>query len=305
MRLFLTILLLSLSMTQLIALEIRPIPLAVSVDKEKANLGRKLFFDPILSKDETISCASCHNLQTGGDDNLQFSFGIHSQLGHMNSPTVFNSVFNFRQFWDGRAKDLQTQALGPIENPLEMGNTFTNLITTLKKSPYNKEFIRLYPKGITKNNITHAIAEYEKGLITPNAPFDKYLRGDKTAITKEAKAGYNLFKEKGCISCHHGINVGGNMYNKFGIIKNLKSSSLGRYNITKRERDKYYFKVPSLRNVENTAPYFHDGRHEKLEDTVKDMAYYQIGRPISKDEVAKIIAFLHSLTGELPKGIQP
>jgi len=301
MRLFSILLLLLLNASLLFALEVQPIPLVMNVEPNKVRLGKKLFFDPILSKDGTISCASCHNLQAGGDDNLQFSFGIYGQRGEINSPTVFNSVFNFRQFWDGRAKDLQEQAIGPIENPLEMGNTFKNLIVKLKSSPYNEEFLRLYPEGITKESITNAIAEFEKSLITPNAPFDKYLRGDRSAISKEAKEGYDLFKSKGCISCHHGINVGGNMYNKFGIVSNVKSKSLGRYNVTKRERDKYYFKVPSLRNVERTAPYFHDGRHAKLEDAIKDMAYFQLGRPISDDEIAKIVAFLNALSGELPQ----
>ena len=301
MRLFSILLLLLLNASLLFALEVQPIPLVMNVEPNKVRLGKKLFFDPILSKDGTISCASCHNLQAGGDDNLQFSFGIYGQRGEINSPTVFNSVFNFRQFWDGRAKDLQEQAIGPIENPLEMGNTFKNLIVKLKSSPYNEEFLRLYPEGITKESITNAIAEFEKSLITPNAPFDKYLRGDRSAISKEAKEGYDLFKSKGCISCHHGINVGGNMYNKFGIVSNVKSKSLGRYNVTKRERDKYYFKVPSLRNVERTAPYFHDGRHAKLEEAIKDMAYFQLGRPISDDEIAKIVAFLNALSGELPQ----
>ncbi|MEN8146634.1 MAG: cytochrome-c peroxidase [Campylobacterota bacterium] len=279
---------------------IEPLPLEAEYDKKIAVLGKQLFFDPILSKDGTVSCATCHHLESGGDDNLKFSFGIDGQEGIVNSPTVYNAVYNFRQFWDGRAKDLQDQAIGPIENPLEMGNNFEDLIKTLNASKYRKQFETLYSEGITKETITHAIAEYEKALITPNAPFDQYLRGDKHAITQEQKEGYALFKSKGCISCHHGQNVGGNFYNKFGVLENAKSADLGRYNVTKNDRDKYYFKVPSLRNIAETAPYFHDGRTSSLVEAVMMMARYQLGRPVSKEEVGKIVAFLNSLSGEKP-----
>ena len=292
-----------LSSSILFSSTIKPIPKNLKVDFKKVALGKKLFSDTLLSKDNTISCASCHNLADGGDDNLKFSFGINAQEGSINSPTVYNAVFNFRQFWDGRAKDLQEQALGPIENPIEMGNTFKNLITTLNKTPYKKEFENIYKDGITKFNIANSIAEFEKTLITPNSTFDKYLLGNKNAITQDEKDGYNLFKEKGCISCHNGINVGGNSYNKFGIMQDAKSKSLGRYNVTKRERDKYYFKVPSLRNVSKTAPYFHDGRHKTLEAAVRYMTFFQLGRPISKEEINKIVLFLKTLDGEVPQGI--
>jgi len=282
---------------------ITPIPLSVEVDAKKAALGHQLFFDPILSRDDTISCASCHNLQAGGDDNLKYSFGIDGKEGNINAPTVFNAVFNFWQFWDGRAKTLKEQAAGPVENPVEMGFSFKELIQKLQKSKYNKLFYEAYTDGITKENITDAIAEYEKTLITPNAPFDKYLRGDKNALTQEQKEGYELFKTKGCISCHHGINLGGNLYNKFGVVEDANSTQLGRYNVTKKERDKYYFKVPTLRNIEHTAPYFHDGRTYDLRKAVLLMAQYQLGREITDKEVDKIVAFLHSLNGELPKNI--
>ncbi len=279
---------------------IKPLPLTAEYDKKIAALGKQLFFDPIVSRDGTISCATCHHLENGGDDNLKFSFGIDGQEGVINSPTVYNAVYNFKQFWDGRAKDLQEQVSGPIENPVEMGNDFKNLIKTLKASKYKKQFDVLYKEGITKETITHAIAEYEKALTTPNAPFDKYLRGDENAISAEQKEGYALFKSKGCVTCHHGQNVGGNLYNKFGVMESTKSADLGRYNITKKERDKYFFKVPSLRNVAKTSPYFHDGRAASLEDAVKIMARYQLGRPVNDDEIKKIIAFLTSLNGEIP-----
>lgn len=280
---------------------ITPIPQHMSVNVKKAALGKKLFFDTQLSRDNTINCATCHNLEDGGDDGLVHSFGINGQQGTRNSPTVFNAVFNFRQFWDGRAKDLQAQASGPIENPVEMGYNFPDLIKRLKKTPYKMEFSQIYKDGITKANITDAIAEYEKTLITPNAPFDKYLRGDKQALTQEQKKGYELFKEKGCIVCHQGVNVGGNMYNKFGIFADAKNKDLGRYDITHNEADKYSFKVPSLRNIAKTAPYFHDGRTYSLKAAVVAMAYYQLGRKVSNKEIDAIVAFLNSLTGEVPK----
>ncbi len=284
---------------------ITPIPLIIQTDKAKVELGKKLFFDTILSADDTISCASCHDLQNGGDDGLKFSFGIDAKEGDINSPTVYNAVYNFRQFWNGSAKNLAHQTFSPIENPVEMGNTFKELIITLEKTPYKQKFENIYSDGITKENIGDAIAEYEKTLITPNAPFDKYLRGDKDAITQIQKEGYELFKAKGCIACHHGINVGGNLYNKFGVMAEVKSKRLGRYEVTKKESDKYYFKVPSLRNIEQTAPYLHDGRYDKLEDVVKFMARYQLGRTISQEEVEKIVSFLSSLSGEIPESANP
>jgi len=283
---------------------IEAIPEYVKVNKKKAELGKKLFFDTLLSADKTVSCASCHILHDGGDDNLPHSFGIKGQEGPINAPTVYNAVFNFRQFWDGRAKDLKEQAMGPVENPKEMGHDFKALVPVLKKTPYKAEFDAIYKDGITKTNISDAIAEYEKTLITPNSPFDLYLKGNKEAISQEQKEGYELFKSKGCITCHHGINVGGNLYNKFGIFEDANTSNLGRYNVTHNPRDKYYFKVPSLRNIEKTAPYFHDGRTYDLRVAVLAMAKYQLGRKITPQEVDKIVAFLKSLNGQLPKSIE-
>jgi len=281
---------------------ITPIVKLKNIDVQKAKLGEKLFFDARLSRDNTIACVSCHNLASGGDDNLQYSFGINGQKGNMNSPTVLNAVNNFRQFWDGRAKNLQEQASGPIENPIEMGFTFKELIPKLNDSEYKTLFAKVYKEGITKNSITDAISEYEKTLVTPNAPFDKYLKGDKNALSQKQKEGYELFKSKGCISCHHGVNLGGNLYSKFGVVKDSKTTSLGRYNVTHKNRDKYYFKVPTLRNITLTAPYFHDGRTQSLEEAIKIMSQLQLGRYFTQDEVEKIEDFLHSLEGEIPKG---
>ena len=280
---------------------IKPIPDSIAFNREKAMLGKKLFFEPLLSKDSTISCATCHDLLNGGDDGLKFSFGIKGQRGVINAPTVYNAVFNFRQFWDGRATDLRSQVKGPIENPIEMGHSFIDLIPVLEnKRVYKQAFYALYPDGITEENIVNAIAEFEKALITPNAPFDRYLKGNKDAITVQEKRGYRLFSSKGCILCHNGVNIGGNFYNKFGIFKDANSTELGRYNITKREEDKYVFKVPSLRNVALTAPYMHDGRAKTLRDAVEIMTEHQLGRYMSEEEIEDIVTFLKSLTGQIP-----
>ena len=287
---------------------IRPIPETVEVDSKKAALGKKLFFDPLLSKDNTISCATCHVLEEGGDDGLKYSFGVGGAKGSMNAPTVLNAVFNFRQFWDGRAKDLKAQAKAPIVNPKEMGESLEGVVEKLKHHPvYKKSFESLYSDGITGDNIADALAEYEKTLVTPNGAFDRYLKGDKDAISEEAKRGYALFKEKGCILCHNGVNVGGNLYNKFGVYRDANSTDLGRYNVTGREEDRYVFKVPSLRNVARTAPYMHDGRFTKLRDAVSFMTQYQLGRYMEPEEIDAIVAFLKTLNGTLPpgKGMRP
>lgn len=278
---------------------ITPIPLDIKVDLKKVDLGKELFFDTILSKDNTLSCHSCHLLSQGGDDNLQFSVGIDGKVGNINAPTILNSTFSFVQFWDGRAKNLQEQAMGPITNPIEMGHSFEELIKKLEKTSYKQKFDSIYKDGITSFNLTDAIAEYEKTLITPDAPFDRYLKGEENAISKEAKQGYELFKTQGCIACHHGVNVGGNLYAKFGVISQLQSDSKGRYEVSKNELDKYYFKVPTLRNIELTAPYLHDGKIDNLEDTVKFMADYQLGKSLSQEDVDRIVLFLKSLTGKI------
>ncbi|WP_320034869.1 cytochrome-c peroxidase [Halarcobacter sp.] len=281
------------------ASNITPIPDKIKFDYKKALLGKKLFFENKLSINNTISCATCHDLKNGGDDGLKTSFGVEGRLGDVNAPTVLNSVFNFSQFWDGRAKDLKEQASGPIENPIEMAHNFDDLVKNLNDTEYKKDFEIIYDDGITKENIVDAIAEFEKTLITPNSRFDKFLKGDENAITQYEKEGYEIFKNKGCIACHHGINIGGNHYNKFGAFSHIQSINLGRYNVTKDEEDKYYFKVPTLRNIELTAPYFHDGREEDLKDAVKTMAFVQLGRPITNEEINKIVAFLKTLTGDL------
>ena len=219
---------------------ITPIPQGNVYNSEKAKLGKRLFFETKLSKDDTISCASCHFLDQGGDDGLSVSFGVDGKQGIRNSPTVYNAKFNFVQFWDGRAKDLQEQAEGPIHNELEMNSNFKEVIQKLKKEiSYVNHFELLYPDGITAMNITNAIAEFEKALTTPNSRFDKYLRGDKNALTQKEIKGYHSFQNYGCISCHNGVNIGGNLYQKLGIIRDFDLSPVefGRYDVTREKKD--------------------------------------------------------------------
>jgi len=302
---FIFVLIYALTTILLFAAELVPIPTDVKVDDKKVVLGEKLFFDKILSKDKTLSCSSCHKLQHNGADNTQYTEGIEGQVGLFNVPTVYNAVYNFRQFWDGRAKNLKEQALNPITNPVEMGNSLPVVLHDLKEnSTYSRLFKAIYKDGITENNLADVLAEYEKTLITPHSPFDQYLRGELNALSSKEQEGYRLFKIKGCISCHNGVNIGGNLYNKFGIFKDAKSRELGRYNTTHKEQDKYVFKVPSLRNVALTAPYMHDGRAETLEDAINIMSRYQLGRPMEKDELESIVCFLKTLTGELPQRVR-
>ncbi|PHR59073.1 MAG: cytochrome B6 [Arcobacter sp.] len=287
----------------LLAEAILPIPLEVKYDKKRASLGKKLFFDSGLSKDGSISCASCHHLPGSGADVTPFSFGVNGTEGGIHSPTVLNSAFNFVQFWDGRAKNLQDQAKQPISNPLEMASSLPAALAYVKTNPaYLQAFNASYEEGLTEESLVDAIAEFEKALYTPNAPFDKYLRGDKTALNKEEKEGYTLFNEYGCISCHNGINIGGNMYQLFGALRlyQSKKDNLGRFNVTKKESDKYFFKVPSLRNIALTPPYLHDGSAVTLKEAITKMMEYQVGMIANAEDIDKIEAFLKTLTGDSP-----
>lgn len=294
------LLFLSLFITSLFSQElITPIPDYVQYHEEKAKLGKKLFFDTRLSKDNTISCATCHIIDQGGDDNLPVSFGIDGQKGTRNAPTVLNAKFNMVQFWDGRAENLQDQVRFPIHNPVEMDSNFDEICKKLKQdNSYMEIFESIYNDGINQNNIIDAIAEYENTLITPHSRFDKYLKGDKSALNEQERNGYKLFKEYGCISCHNGVNIGGNLMQKFGIFEKFKTADYGKYNITKKIEDKYYFKVPTLRNIQLTSPYFHDGLTPTLKEAVKKMSYYQVGYELTEKETEDIVSFLKTLTGK-------
>lgn len=287
---------------------ISPIPLTLSLDPRKVALGHRLFNDTQLSRDNTISCASCHDLARGGVDGLSRSVGIGGATGQINAPTVFNSGFNFRQFWDGRAATLEDQIDGPLQNPQEMGASWPQVVASLEKdAAYRHDFSQLYPAGIKRETIKDAIAAFERSLTTPNGKFDRFLRGEKDALSGDEFAGYRLFKELGCISCHQGVNVGGNMYEKLGLVENyfehrghIQEVDLGRYNLTKNEEHRYEFRVPSLRNVALTAPYFHDASANTLEQAVAIMAKYQLGVELPRDKIARIVDFLGTLTGEYP-----
>jgi cytochrome c peroxidase len=292
---------------------ILPLPSSVDVNMDKVVLGRSLYHDTMLSGDGTVACVTCHSLDHGGAEPRKTSKGIGGQIGPINSPTVLNSGYNFVQFWDGRAKDLQEQAAGPVANPSEMGANWDAVVGRLKKNKeYAAAFAKLYDDGVTQANTTDAIAEYEKSLITPSR-FDKFLLGDQNAITDPEKKGYATFKEVGCTACHSGINVGGTMFQKMGLVKDyfaergtpLTDADMGRFNVSKNPAEKHFFKVPSLRNIELTPPYLHDGSQASLEATVKLMGTYQLGRELTDAQVNGIVAFLKSLTGELPAHAKP
>jgi cytochrome c peroxidase len=284
---------------------LKPIPEHIYYNKQKALLGKKLFFDARLSIDNKIACASCHNPFAGGDDNRQFSIGVYGQINKpMNSPTVFNAVFNIAFFWNGRAPTLKAQAEEANQDPLEMGMNRELLEKKLNKiSEYKKLFKKVYGTDYIKYDMVFdAIAEFEKALITPNSKFDLYLKG-KAKLSKKEKEGFMLFKRYGCITCHNGINFGGNSFQKIGVvIKAYKiPRGLDRYEVTKNHDDKYVYKVPTLRNIALTYPYFHNGSVKTLEEAVKLMGYYNLGIYLTEDEIDKIVAFLKTLTGKKPK----
>ncbi|MCG9964508.1 diheme cytochrome c5 peroxidase CcpA [Shewanella cutis] len=274
-------------------------------EPEKVELGKMLFFEPRLSKSGFISCNSCHNLSTGGVDALPTSIGHHWQEGPINSPTVLNADFMLAQFWDGRASNLKEQAAGPIANPKEMGFTHELATETIASMPaYRARFAKVYgDEKVDIDRLTDAIAAFEKTLVTPNSPFDQYLLGKQDAISGDAKAGYQLFKDKGCVSCHNGPAVGGTMFMKMGLIKpfHTNNPAEGRKGVTGKDADKFVFKVPTLRNIELTYPYFHDGSVWTLEEAVNTMADIQLGQKLTEKETKEMVAFLNSLTGEQPQ----
>ena len=286
----------------------------ISATPAMVQLGKDLYFDPRLSQSHNISCNTCHQIGLGGVDMLPTSIGHKWQRGGRNAPTVLNAVFNVAQFWDGRAADLKAQAGGPIQNPIEMGITHEHAIEMLKAIPgYEPLFKAGYPDDndpITMPNVVTAIAAFEATLITPNAPFDEYLRGNASALTDEQKEGLKLFIDTGCAACHSGINVGGQMYAPFGVVERpgadiLPPSDKGRFAVTKTVSDEYVFRVPPLRNIELTPPYFHSGQVWDLNQAVGIMATDQLGKSLNDDQVAKITAFLKSLTGEQPQVTYP
>lgn len=292
-----------------------PLPPAPELSKEKVALGKRLFFDKRLSHDNSLACAGCHDFSLGGSDRQAAAVGIGGARGSINTPTVFNAALNFSQFWDGRASSLEEQAAGPVHNPLEMGSNWAEVIAKLNlDSDYRQAFEQLYPQGMRGETIVDAIATYERTLLTPNSPFDRFLGGEKSALTQRQQDGYRHFLDYGCASCHQGVLIGGNMYQRFGVMgdyfrdrpgNRLIQSDLGRFNVTGREEDRHVFKVPSLRNVGITAPYFHDGSVDTLEKAVVIMGRYQLGRELSETDTQAIADFLRTLTGEWEGKILP
>lgn len=300
--------------------DFQPIPLTApalpgnAATPAKVELGKMLFFDPRLSASHEISCNSCHNIGLGGADAEPTSLGHRWQHGGRNAPTVFNAVFDTAQFWDGRAKDLEEQASGPMVNPVEMASPPAHVAEQLKGIPgYREPFAKAFPGAsdpITLANAQKAIAVFEATLITPNAPFDRYLKGDAKALSTEQKAGLELFMGKGCAGCHNGINIGGGKYAPFGVVEKpgaelLPESDKGRFMVTKTPSDEYVFRVPPLRNIALTAPYFHTGKVWDLRQAVAVMGTSQLGAKLTDDEVGKITAFLDSLTGNQPQVTYP
>lgn len=289
---------------------IQPIPDTLPVDPGKVALGFKLYHDVRLSADNTVSCATCHPLHKAGADGLKTSKGIYGQIGGINAPTVYNAVLNVSQFWDGRAKDLQVQAGGPPLDALEMGSTWDEITGKLRADKeLAKEFAALYPEEITEYTITDAIAEFEKTLLTPNSRFDRYLKGEKEALTADEAEGYRLFKKYNCATCHVGPNMGGQSYEYWGIVEDYfghrglplhDNKDYGYFNVTKDSVDFQRFKTPGLRNIALTAPYLHDGTAATLEAATEAMFVYQMGKEVPKQDIDKLVLFMNTLTGENP-----
>ena len=289
---------------------ISPLPRTIELDTRKVELGRRLFQDKRFSADNSVSCASCHNVRQNGADTKVRSTGVRGALGDLNAPTVFNSGLSFRQFWDGRAETLEDQIDEPIRHPAEMASDWPQILNKLQADPeYVAAFSSIYATKVDRRGIKDAIATFERSLITPDSRFDRYLRGDSQALTAEEKEGYRLFKDSGCSSCHQGVLVGGNMFEKLGIVRDyfaerghITKFDFGRFNSTGVEENRFEFKVPSLRNVALTAPYFHDGSARSLDEAVRVMARYQLGRELTATELHRIVQFLETLTGKNPEG---
>ncbi|HLV60731.1 MAG TPA: cytochrome-c peroxidase [Fredinandcohnia sp.] len=288
-----------------------PLPKRIDVgdappSQEMIDLGRMLYYDTRLSKNHDLSCNSCHDLRNYGQDGKPVSPGHRQLTGNRNSPTVYNAAGRHAQFWDGRAATVEEQALGPILNPVEMAMpSEERVVETLKSIP---EYVELFRKAfpdeedpVTFANVGRAIGAFERGLTTPSR-WDEFLAGKEEALTEEEKKGFLKFVEVGCTTCHMGTYVGGTMFQKLGLVRPWpKDNDLGRFDVTQNEADKFVFSVPTLRNVEKTAPYFHDGSVATLDEAVRMMASYQLGKELKDEEVRSIVAFLKTLTGKIPE----
>ncbi len=297
------------------------------LDPAKVALGHDLYHDTRLSVDNTLSCASCHGLDMGGSDEAASSTGVDDQKGPINSPTVFNSVYAVAQFWDGRAEDLQAQAAGPVENPIEMGDDWDDVVVELAQDPEfvaafmavygpegwtaeqlpepNEEGVYPTPAELTQDALTDAIATFEMTLVTPDSPFDRWLKGEKDAMSADAVAGWEIFDARGCDTCHAGQAMGQTSFEKMGVVAdyfhdrgNITDVDKGRMGFTEDPADEHFFKVPTLRNVAKSWPYFHDGQTRDLAEAVRIMGKYQEEHELSEEEIPKVVAFLEALTGE-------
>ncbi len=284
---------------------IEPIPpLSLTVEQMPAiQLGKQLFMDPNLSSNQQVSCESCHHIYSDGAEESKVSVGVNG-AGARNSPTVFNVAYNTRFFWDGRAASLSEQIDGPLHNPLEMNTNWQDVLLYVNSvESYRDQFQSAFDGQMTKETVKAALVAFMRALDTPNAPFDQYLRGDENALNPAAKVGWQKFKSLGCVVCHQGQNIGGNLFQRFGHLDNTYAQSdqdLGRYNVTGQEQDRRVFRVASLRNVAETAPYFHDGRAETLEEAIMIMAQVQLGYELEADSIIEISAFLRALSAPPP-----
>lgn len=282
---------------------ISPLPKSVVYDKAKAALGKRLFEETLLSGDKRVSCVSCHSFAAGGADPRPVSIGIDGKRGNIQAPTVYNAVFNFRQFWNGRAASLKSQAGGPIHNPVEMGMDSRTVEARLNAvASYRRDFKRIYAsQRVRYDDVIDAIVVFEKALVTPNSLFDRYLRAEERLDALQSQ-GYRRFKELGCVTCHNGVNIGGNSFQKMGVFipYDYNRSIPDRYSLTGKQQHKNVFKVPTLRNIVLTAPYFHDASALTLEDAIRTMSHHNLGAQISKEDTAAIVAFLKTLTGQTP-----
>lgn len=290
---------------------LKPLEAPKDLNELKVKLGERLFHDVRLSKNDSVSCASCHNLALGGADNKAVSKGIDGKLGKVNAPTVYNSGLLFRQFWDGRAETLEEQVDSPLQTDFEMGSTWSEVIVKLyQDDTYSAQFAAIYTgdgDAISRQHIKNAIAEFERSLVTINSPFDRYLKGDENAINAQAREGYRLFKHYGCASCHQGANVGGNMYQVFGVVDTyfkkqggITKGDKGHFNVTGNPQDMHRFKVPSLRMAALTAPYLHNGKAKTLREAVDIMFKHQLGREAPDTDKDAIVHFIKTLVGEHP-----
>lgn len=288
---------------------IDPLPRSAPRPTPMSELGKKLFFDPRLSPSGFISCNSCHNLSLGGADNLRSSVGHQWQRTRLNAPTVYNANLNLAQFWDGRSRSLQQQALNLESHPPEMAMSADHVLAVLNSIPgYVREFNRVFGRGpIDMSKVARALVAFEETLVTPNARFDRWLRGDRAALSEQELRGYRLFKHSGCTACHYGAAVGGRSFERMGLMEPYRSRvyDFGREQVTGDEAHRFTYKTPTLRNVELTAPYFHDGAAATLAEAVAVMGRLQLGRDYSRQETADIVAFLKTLTGEMPPIVLP